>query len=78
MASVLITGAGGFLGTWMTQEFIAQGHTVRAADLAGPDLSRHEAMGAEAVAIDVLKRPPRASRSWSMRLASSISRHPPS
>jgi nucleoside-diphosphate-sugar epimerase len=57
VASVLITGAGGFLGTWMTQEFIAQGHRVRAADLAGTDLSRHEAMGAEAVAIDVLKRP---------------------
>ena len=56
MANVLITGAGGFLGTWMTQEFIDQGHSVRAADLASADLSRHETMGAQAVAIDITDR----------------------
>jgi len=56
VANVLITGAGGFLGTWMTQEFISQGHSVRAADLAQTDLSRHQAMGAEAIPIDITDR----------------------
>jgi len=40
----------------MTQEFIDQGHSVRAADLASADLSRHETMGAQAVAIDITDR----------------------
>ena len=53
MASVLITGAGGFLGTWMTQEFIDRGHIVRAADLPGTDLSRHEGMGAQPCEVDI-------------------------
>ena len=56
MASVLITGAGGFLGTWMTQEFIEQGHSVRAADLESADLSRHREMGAEPFSFDITDR----------------------
>ncbi len=56
MANVLITGAGGFLGTWLTQEFINQGHAVRAADLAQADLGPHQAMGAEPTAIDITDR----------------------
>lgn len=56
MASVLITGAGGFLGTWMTQEFIKQGHSVRAADLESADLSRHREMGAEPFSFDITDR----------------------
>jgi len=56
VSNVLITGAGGFLGTWLTQEFINAGHSVRAADLASADLSRHQSMGAEPSTCDVTDR----------------------
>jgi nucleoside-diphosphate-sugar epimerase len=53
VAKILITGAGGFVGTWLTQEFISSGHSVRAADLPRADLSRHQTMGAVPVECDV-------------------------
>ncbi len=56
MASVVITGAGGFLGTQLTRTFLAAGHAVRAADLASADLSLHRELGAEAVVADVTDR----------------------
>ena len=56
MSKVLITGAGGFLGTWMTRKFIDAGHDVCAADLSRVDLSVHKGMGAEAAACDITDR----------------------
>jgi nucleoside-diphosphate-sugar epimerase len=53
VAKILITGAGGFLGTWLTKEFISSGHAVRASDLPGADLSQHQNLGAEPVECDV-------------------------
>ena len=53
MASVVITGAGGFLGTQLTRSFLAAGHSVRAADLPAADLSLHRELGAEAAVADV-------------------------
>lgn len=57
VANVLITGAGGFLGSWVTRVFLDSGHSVRAADIAGADLSHLEQLGAEAAVCDVTRRP---------------------
>jgi nucleoside-diphosphate-sugar epimerase len=51
VAKVLITGAGGFLGRHLCREFLAAGHTVRAGDLPGVDLSGLD--GVEAVPCDL-------------------------
>jgi len=56
MSEVLITGAGGFLGTQLVREFVGAGHSVRAGDLDGADLERHAAMGARPVVFDVARR----------------------
>lgn len=53
MARVVITGAGGFLGTAMTRAFIEAGHGVRATDLERADLSVHSDLGAETMPADV-------------------------
>ncbi len=53
MAVVVITGAGGFLGTQLTRTFLAAGHTVRAADLKTCDLSLHAELGAQPAVADV-------------------------
>jgi len=53
MAKVVITGAGGFLGTAMTRAFLAAGHQVRATDLARANLSAHSDLGAETMPADV-------------------------
>jgi len=47
MARVLITGAGGFIGSHLIRSFLASGDTVRAADLPGADLAWAEALGVE-------------------------------
>jgi len=56
MANVLITGAGGFLGTQLVREFVDAGHAVRAGDLEGASLERHAEMGAQPVVFDVARR----------------------
>jgi len=56
MSKVLITGAGGFLGTAMTRAFVDAGHHVRATDLPRVDLSEHRQMGAETMPADVTER----------------------
>ena len=56
MAKVLVTGAGGFLGSWVVRTFLAEGHTVRAADLPGADLRELEALGAESFVCDVTRK----------------------
>jgi len=57
VANVLITGAGGFLGTELTRVFVASGHVVRAGDVDGSDLRVHQELGAEAVSLDVTDPP---------------------
>ena len=57
MANVLITGAGGFLGTELTRVFIESGHTVRAGDIDGVDLREHMALGAQPICLDVTDPP---------------------
>ena len=53
MSKVLITGAGGFLGTQLCAEFIAAGHQVRAADLGALDLSALADLGCETTVCDL-------------------------
>ncbi len=53
MADVLITGAGGFLGTELTRVFLASGHRVKAGDLEGVPLDWHGKQGAQPVRLDV-------------------------
>ena len=53
---VLVTGAGGFVGQHVVKEALAQGFPVRASDLAGPDLSWAEKLGAEVVRGDLTDR----------------------
>jgi 2-alkyl-3-oxoalkanoate reductase len=53
---VVITGAGGFLGTALTRAFVAAGHRVRATDLPHVDLDVHRRMGAETVGADLNDR----------------------
>ncbi|HJN72892.1 MAG TPA: NAD(P)-dependent oxidoreductase [Myxococcota bacterium] len=48
---ILITGAGGFLGTTLTRVFVEAGHRVRAADLVPPSTQG----AAEAVELDVTR-----------------------
>ncbi|MDP6933042.1 MAG: NAD-dependent epimerase/dehydratase family protein [Myxococcota bacterium] len=55
MADVLVSGAGGFLGTHLTRVFIEKGHSVRAGDVEGADLSVHSDLGATPVVYDVLR-----------------------
>ena len=57
MADVLITGAGGFLGTELTRVFLESGHNVKAGDIAGVDLRAHQELGAQPVALDVTDPP---------------------
>lgn len=52
---ILITGAGGFIGRHIVEEFRQQGHDVRATDLPKRDLSRAAALGAEVVPGDLMK-----------------------
>jgi nucleoside-diphosphate-sugar epimerase len=49
MAKILITGAGGFIGSHLIKRFLEAGDTVRAADLPGADLAWAEALGVEVV-----------------------------
>ena len=56
MSKVLITGAGGFLGTQLCIEFLAAGHEVRAADLAAMDLSTLSEAGCESMICDLSDR----------------------
>ncbi len=56
MSKVLITGAGGFLGTQLCMEFLAAGHQVRAADLAAVDMSAIAEAGAETSLCDLSDR----------------------
>jgi len=53
---VVITGAGGFLGSALTRAFVAAGHRVRATDLPHVDLSPHRRMGAETVCANLKDR----------------------
>jgi len=52
-ARVVITGAGGFLGTALTRVFAEAGHRVRATDLPRVDLSAHVQLGAETMPADL-------------------------
>ena len=52
---ILVTGAGGFIGRHVVEEFRQLGHVVRATDLPTRDLSQATALGAEVVPGDLLK-----------------------
>ncbi len=54
---VLITGAGGFLGKHLVEEFLKQGFDVRATDLPSSDLSFVKLGGGEIVHADLLDPP---------------------
>ena len=56
VSRVLITGAGGFLGTQLCMEFLAAGHEVRAADLPVMDLSTLSEAGCEPTICDLSDR----------------------
>ncbi|MEO2167763.1 MAG: NAD-dependent epimerase/dehydratase family protein, partial [bacterium] len=56
MSKVLITGAGGFLGTQLCMEFLAAGHQVRAADLPVAYMSSLATAGAETCVCDLSDR----------------------
>ncbi len=56
VSKVLITGAGGFLGTQLCVEFTSAGHEVRAADLAVMDLSALADLGCETTVCDLADR----------------------
>jgi nucleoside-diphosphate-sugar epimerase len=53
MARVLITGAGGFLGTDLVETFLLGGHRVLATDMDRVNLDHLAAMGAEIGVLDV-------------------------
>ena len=56
MANVLVTGAGGFLGSWVTKVLHGAGHVVRAGDIGGADLAAAKALGLETCVVDVTRR----------------------
>jgi nucleoside-diphosphate-sugar epimerase len=39
---ILVTGAGGFIGHWLTKHLVEEGHEVRAVDIKEPEFSAHE------------------------------------
>ena len=43
MSRVLVTGAGGFIGSWLVKRLRAEGHMVRGVDLKEPEWERSEA-----------------------------------
>ncbi|MBN2026132.1 MAG: NAD(P)-dependent oxidoreductase [Actinobacteria bacterium] len=51
---ILVTGAGGFIGRHVVEEFVQLGRAVRATDLPARDLSQAAALGAEVVPGDLL------------------------
>jgi nucleoside-diphosphate-sugar epimerase len=53
VSKVLITGAGGFLGTQLCMEFLADGHQVCAADLGAMDLAGLAEAGCETTLCDL-------------------------
>ncbi len=52
---ILVTGAAGFIGRHVVEEFRQSGHAVRATDLPSCDLSQAAALEAEVVPGDLLK-----------------------
>jgi nucleoside-diphosphate-sugar epimerase len=52
---ILITGASGFIGRYVVEEFRQLGHAVRATDLPSCDLSHAAALGAEVMPGDLLQ-----------------------
>ncbi len=53
--NALVTGAGGFIGTFLTAELLAKGHTVRALALPGEDASRLLGLGVDVRRGDLTK-----------------------
>ena len=49
----LVTGGAGFLGRWLSERLLAEGHEVRALDLPSPGLEDLRRQGVETVAGDV-------------------------
>lgn len=46
---VLITGAGGFIGSYLAEHFLQSGYAVRVSDRTGVDLSKLTSLGAESI-----------------------------
>src|SRR5262245_38259568 len=54
---VLVTGAGGFIGSWVVRALRSRGHEVRAMLRPGRDPGLVRSLGAEAVEADLLDEP---------------------
>ncbi|MBI4306264.1 MAG: NAD(P)H-binding protein, partial [Chloroflexi bacterium] len=52
----LVTGATGFIGSWVARRLVQGGHTVRALVRPGHDLDRLRAAGFDPAAGDLLDR----------------------
>jgi nucleoside-diphosphate-sugar epimerase len=51
---VLVTGAGGFIGSHVAESAAAAGHSVRAVVLPGEDTSLPQAWGMEIMVVDLV------------------------
>jgi nucleoside-diphosphate-sugar epimerase len=52
---ILVTGAGGFIGSHVVDELVAHGHEIRAMDLRWPDNAPAAAAGVERIAGDITR-----------------------
>jgi len=51
---ILVTGAGGFIGGYVVEEFLSKGSAIRATDLPCPDTKSIRELGVEFIASDLL------------------------